>query len=86
LAKRELAQLREQAAKMVPEYRTIVDANLRRAEQLRVTAPEEARAIWKSIVTLYGDKPWASEQVKRAKARLAGETNAEASAQNDGRK
>jgi serine/threonine protein kinase len=70
LARRELARLREQDAKMAPDYRKSVDADLRRAQQLQTTSPEQAQAIWRSIITLYADKPWAAEQVKRAKAAL----------------
>jgi len=85
LARRELAQLREQAAKVVPEYRKNLEASLRRAQQLTASAPDEARAIWKGMITLYGDKPWAAEQVNRAKAALARGPNAEAaSASKDG--
>jgi serine/threonine-protein kinase len=73
LARRELAQLHEQDAKVVPDYRRSVEAQLRRAGQLRITAPEQARAIWRSIVTLYADKPWAADEVKRAKAALGEE-------------
>jgi hypothetical protein len=73
LARRELEQLRKQDAKVVPEYRKSVDAELRRAQQLRTSSPEQAQAIWRSIVTLYADKPWAAEQVKRAKAALGEE-------------
>jgi eukaryotic-like serine/threonine-protein kinase len=73
LARRELAQLREQDAKVVPDYRKSVEAELRRAGQLRMTSPEQARAIWRSIVTLYADKPWAADQVQRAKAALGEE-------------
>jgi hypothetical protein len=73
LARRELEQLREQDAKIVPEYRKSVEANMRRAQQLRTSSPEQAQAIWRSIIKLYADKPWAAEQVKRAKAALGEE-------------
>jgi eukaryotic-like serine/threonine-protein kinase len=71
LARRELQLLREQAAKFVPEYRSLIEENLQRAEQFRKNSPQEARAIWQSIVTLYGDKAWAAEAVAKAKAAIA---------------
>jgi serine/threonine-protein kinase len=83
LARRELQQLRLQAAKTVPQYLALINSNLRKAEQLRASAPEQAQAIWRSIVTLYGDKPWATEQVAKAKAALAASDQAETA---DGRK
>jgi serine/threonine-protein kinase len=69
-ARWELKQLRDQAAKSIPEYQALITANLKRAEQLRQTSPEQARAIWQSIITLYGDRPWAAEAVAKAKAEL----------------
>ena len=71
LARRQLEQLREETAKFVPEYKALMDENLRRADQLRQTSPQQARSIWQSIITLYGDKPWAAESVAKAKAALA---------------
>jgi serine/threonine-protein kinase len=73
LARRELAQLREQDTKVVPEYRKSIDAQLWRAGQLRTSSPEQAQAIWRSVITLYADKPWAADDVKRAKAALGEE-------------
>jgi hypothetical protein len=70
LSRRQLQQLREQATRSVPQYRSLIEAKLRQAEQLRQTAPQQSREIWRSIVTLYGDKPWAAAQVARAKVAL----------------
>jgi hypothetical protein len=83
LATRELRQLRQQMAKTVPQYLALINSNLRKAEQLRTSAPEQARVIWQSIVTLYGDKTWATEQVAKAKAALAASDQTETA---DGRK
>jgi hypothetical protein len=71
LAKRQLRQLHEQVAKIVPRYQKLIDANLFRAEQLKTSSPDQARTIWQSIVTLYGDKSWAAPQVAKARAALA---------------
>ncbi len=83
LAKRELKQLRQQVAKTVPQYLQLISLNMRKADQLRTTLPQQARSIWQSIVTLYGDKPWAAEQVAKAKAALAAGDKTETA---DGRK
>jgi serine/threonine protein kinase len=71
LAKRELKHLREQSTKASPEYLRIIGANLQRARQLQQSSPDEAKAIWQSIITLYGDKPWATKQVAEARAALS---------------
>ncbi|HEX3999353.1 MAG TPA: protein kinase [Pirellulales bacterium] len=71
LAHRQLAHLDQQISKISPTYRRLIDANLARAQELRATAPEKARAIWSSIVELYGDKPWAADEVKKARDALA---------------
>jgi hypothetical protein len=41
---------------------------MRHAEQIQPVDPSQARKIWQSIVTLYGDKPWAAAWVERARA------------------
>ncbi len=71
LARREIVRLKQQSAKTALEYQKLIDENLKRAEGLRQTSPQEAREIWQSIITLYGDKPWGAESVARAKAALA---------------
>ena len=43
-------------------------------EAARATDPAAAQKIWQAIVTLYGDKPWASRLVDHARAGLAGTT------------
>ncbi|HEY2882741.1 MAG TPA: protein kinase [Pirellulales bacterium] len=71
LAKRQLQQLREQTAKSIPQYQQLIQSQLRRAEQLRQVSPADAQAIWRGIITLYSDKPWAAADIARAKAALA---------------
>jgi eukaryotic-like serine/threonine-protein kinase len=70
MSRRHLKQLRGSLDRTLPQYRDAVNEHLRRAERIRSTAPDEARAIWQSIVELYGDKTWAAEQVAKAKAAL----------------
>jgi serine/threonine protein kinase len=71
LAKRELKHLRDQSTKASSEYLRMISANLQRARQLQQASPDEAKAIWQSIITLYSDKPWATKQVAEARAALS---------------
>ncbi len=71
LARRQLKQVSAQLAKVLPQYMQLINVNLRKADQLRTTAPQQAKEIWQSIITLYGDKPWAAQQVAQAKAAIA---------------
>jgi serine/threonine protein kinase len=70
LSRRELAKLLEQISKRAPTYLKLIDANLSRADALRSSDPNKARALWSSIVALYGDKPWAASRVAKARAAL----------------
>lgn len=70
MARRQLKQLQSTLDKTLPHHREVIDEQLTRAEKLRSTAPDEAKLIWRSIIDLYGDKSWASEQVAKAKAAL----------------
>ncbi|MCC7087405.1 MAG: protein kinase [Pirellulales bacterium] len=70
MARRQLKQLRANLDRTLPQYRQLVEEQLRRAEQLRATEPKKAMAAWQSIIKLYGDKPWAADQVAKAKAAL----------------
>jgi eukaryotic-like serine/threonine-protein kinase len=70
MARRHLEPLQDNLAKTLPQHKKAVDQHLQRADKLRGPAPEEAKRIWRSIITLYGDKSWAAEQVAKAKAAL----------------
>jgi hypothetical protein len=73
LARRQLARLAQQARDQSPAYQAVIDRSLQRARALRDKDPEEARHIWRSIITLYEDKPWAAERVREAREELAGD-------------
>ncbi len=70
LARRKLKQLDEQSQHEAPDHLAVIDNSLREADRLRPADPAKARAIWSSIVELYGEKLWAAERVARAKAAL----------------
>ena len=74
LARRQLRDLRKQVDKAASESRAEVEQRLARAEELRPTNLAAARAIWKAVIVLYGDKPWAAEAVAQARKALGAET------------
>jgi hypothetical protein len=40
------------------------------AERLEATAPAEAEAMYRALIDLYGDQPWAAELVGQAREHL----------------
>jgi hypothetical protein len=71
VARRQLARLDHQALEQSPAYLEVIDRSLSRAKKLRNTDKKAAVQIWQSIVTLYGDKPWAKDRVRKAREELA---------------
>ena len=71
LARRRLAQLREQSGGQSAEHLTILKERLARADACRKTDPARAAAMYRAVLTLYEDKPWAADAVRRARAALA---------------
>jgi hypothetical protein len=47
-----------------------LEERLKSADELRESDPERARAMYRAVVELYGDKPWAAEPVRRAREAL----------------
>ncbi len=70
VARRQLARLEQQTREQAPGYFAVIDRSLKRALALKADDPFEAQAIWQSIVTLYGDKPWAADRVQQARQEL----------------
>ena len=70
LAKRRLSEFREQYEAQSQEQRTLVEERLRRADELRKTDPERAKAIYRAVIVLYQDKAWAKDVVQRARSAL----------------
>ena len=71
LTRRHLKQLSQQMAQQAAERLASIDEKLQQAKELQATDPAKARAIWRGIIELYGDKPWAAERVAAAKQSLA---------------
>jgi hypothetical protein len=70
LARQQVARLDQMAREQAPAYLAIIDRGLHRASQMKQEAPEQARSIWRAIITLYGDKPWAAHRVQTARDEL----------------
>lgn len=47
-----------------------IEALLKRADEVRQTSDKKADTMIRAIIDLYGDKPWAKEQVQRARSTL----------------
>jgi len=71
LARRQLERLRSRLNRTASAHRQVLQQQLRRAEQLLQTDPKRAQRIWRALVVLYGDKPWAADLVAQAKQRIA---------------
>lgn len=73
LASRRLAQLREEVKQRQAEQLDLLKDRLAAADALRKTDPARAKAMYRAIVELYGQKPWAVEAVRRAREGLSSE-------------
>jgi hypothetical protein len=71
LARRRLEQLEELVRRSTADHLAMVEDRLDRAERLRQTDPQRARAMWQAVVELYAEKPWAADAVRRARESLA---------------
>jgi serine/threonine-protein kinase len=74
LARSEVALLGNQLAEDHQQDLAAIEAQLAAAEAQRASDPAAAQKTWRAIVTLYGDKPWASPVVDQARQALAGTT------------
>ena len=70
LARRRLEQLRERIAREAQEQITLLNERLDLADQMSQVDPDEAEAMYRAAIELYGDKPWAAEAVERARTKL----------------
>jgi len=73
LARRRLERLREQLHESTSEHLALVNERLDQADRLHHTDPERARAMWRAVIELYREKPWAAGAVRRAQDALAAE-------------
>jgi hypothetical protein len=70
LAGRELAKLQKMIDDQAKEQLPMLRDRLMAAERLEATAPAEAAAMYRALIDLYGDQPWAAELVGEAREHL----------------
>ncbi|MFI4875043.1 MAG: hypothetical protein ACIALR_06890, partial [Blastopirellula sp. JB062] len=71
LAERRLVQLEKQLAESSGKQLSEIAARLAAANQLSADQPDEARRIYQGLIELYGDKPWAWEEIEKTQNALA---------------
>jgi ABC-type transporter MlaC component len=69
LAKADLVSLNKQIDQRRKESLQLLNSRLQDADNLSKTDPEAAQAIYRAIVILYADKPWAAAIVDQARQR-----------------
>jgi tRNA A-37 threonylcarbamoyl transferase component Bud32/TolA-binding protein len=70
LAERQLARLEQDLAETSKLHLAELNRRLEQAEDIAVDDRTAAEAIWRGIILLYADKPWAREAVETARQRL----------------
>ncbi len=70
LAKRKLAQLQHQVKKNASDQLIALKERLQAADAMRAGDPETAQAMYRAVVELYSEKPWAAEAVALARKAL----------------
>jgi len=70
LARRRLAQLKKQLTPAITNQCDLLQGRLDEADRIEPTDPNEADAIRRAVITLYGAKDWAKPYVQRAEAAL----------------
>jgi eukaryotic-like serine/threonine-protein kinase len=71
LVERRLAQLKEEIKKRSAEQLDVLQNRLKAADDLRENDPARALAMYRAVVELYADKPWAADAVRRAREALS---------------
>ena len=70
LARRRLVQLHERVQEQAADQAILLKNRLDAADAVEASEPERAEAVYRAIVELYGDKPWAVHAVRRARESL----------------
>ncbi|EAQ79009.1 serine/threonine-protein kinase [Blastopirellula marina] len=71
LAARRLVQLDKQLAETSSKQLAEIGARMAAANQMAADEPNKARQIYQGLIDLYGDKPWAWEQMEQAQQALS---------------
>jgi serine/threonine-protein kinase len=74
LAKEQVERLQPLVDEAIAREQSAVRERLAEADELVSTDPEAARGIWRGVIALYGEKPWAGDFVRQAQACLAEST------------
>lgn len=74
LAKRQLAGLENQMKSLASAHAEAVEQQMRQADRLAKSEGTrvQAEAIWRGVIELYENQPWAAKMVAEAKSRLGG--------------
>jgi serine/threonine-protein kinase len=70
LAERELAKLQKAIDAKAKEQLPMLRDRLSAAERLQAESPDEAAAMYRALIDLYGEQPWAAELIAEARERL----------------
>jgi eukaryotic-like serine/threonine-protein kinase len=70
LARGRLAQFQKQVDERAKPQLELIQERLKAADELREEKPERARTMYRAIIDLYGDKPWAANAVGHAREAL----------------
>ena len=70
LVQRRLTQLRDEIKRRTAEQVDLLQDRLKAADDLRRGEPERAEAMYRAVVELYSQKPWAADVVRRAREAL----------------
>ena len=73
ISRQELSRLKQQLAESTAEQLKLLKARAQHAEEISAKDTAGAKRIWRGIVELYGEKPWAAGVVAAARKHLAAE-------------
>ncbi len=70
LAREQIARLRPEVETVITEQKATLERQLARADEISKRDRAAAEKIWQGVITLYGDKHWATELVNAAQGKL----------------
>ena len=70
LARRQLEKLKKETGKFVAEQIELLKERLDVADALLPSEPDRAKEMYRAVVILYAEKPWAADAVRRARDAL----------------
>jgi serine/threonine-protein kinase len=71
LAAQKLARLKVESEARADRQLKVLSSRLDEADRLRETDPRRAKTMYRALIELYGQKPWAAPAVRRARDSLA---------------